>query len=75
MTSFQFDEPMYFSSGIDLLIITSMSILIIFVNGKYLNDMNEDDKNRHPGTPPCLISDVMRTRTIIVMVHFLIITH
>ena len=63
MTTFQFDEPMYFSSGIDLLIITSMSILIIFVNGKYLNDMNEDDKTRSPGTPPCLISDVMRART------------
>ena len=29
--------------------------------------MNEDDKTRSPGTPPCLISDVMRTRTIIGM--------
>ena len=45
-----------------------MSVVIVIVNRKYLNDMNEDDKNRHPGTPPCLISDVMRTRTIIVMV-------
>ena len=45
-----------------------MSVVIIIVNRKYLNDMNEDDKNRHPGTPPCLISDVMRTRTIIVIV-------
>ena len=40
-----------------------MSVLIIVVNRKYLNDMNEDDRTRHPGTPTCLISGVMRTRT------------
>ena len=68
MKPFHFDDPLYFSSIIDLIILTVMSVLIIIVNLKYLNDMNEDDKNRHPGTPPCLISDVMRTRTKIAMV-------
>ena len=63
MEPFHYDEPLYFSSIIDLIIITVMSVLIIAVNRKYLNDMDEDDRTRHPGTPPCLISDVMRTRT------------
>ena len=45
-----------------------MSALIFVINRKYLNDMNEDDRTRHPGTPTCLISDVMRTRTKIGMV-------
>ena len=66
--SFQLNEPMYFSSGVDLLIVVLLSVLVIFVNGKYLNDMNEDDRTRLPGTAPCLISDVMRTRTKSAMV-------
>ena len=68
MKPFHYDEPLYFSSIIDLIIITVMSVLIIIVNRKYLNDMDEDDRTRHPGTPTCLISDVMRTRTKFAMV-------
>ena len=63
MKSFHFNEPLYISSSVDLVIITTLSALIIFVNGKYLKDMNEDDKNRLPGTPRSLIQDVMVTRT------------
>ena len=63
MKEFQFNEPLYVSSSVDLAIISSLSALIIFVNGKYLKDMNEDDRNRLPGTPRSLINDVMVTRT------------
>lgn len=63
MKSYISDEALYFSGGVDFIIITTMSVLVVLINGKYLKDMNEDDKTRSPGTPPCLISDVMRTRT------------
>ena len=69
MKSFLNDEPLYYSSGVDLIIITTISVLIVSINDKYLKDMNEDDKTRTPGTPPCLISDVMRTRTKIGMIQ------
>lgn len=63
MKQFQFNEPLYVSSTVDLAIITSISALIISVNAKYLKDIEEDDKNRLPGTPRSLIQDVMVTRT------------
>ena len=69
MKSFFNQEPLYFSCGVDLIIITTISVLIVAINSKYLRDMNEDDKTRPPGTPPCLISDVMRTRTKIGMIQ------
>ena len=69
MKSFFKSEPLYYSCGVDLIIITTISVLIVAINSKYLKDMNEDDKTRPPGTPPCLISDVMRTRTKLGMIQ------
>ena len=69
MKSFFKSEPLYYSCGVDLIIITTISVLIVAINSKYLKDMNEDDKTRPPGTPPCLISDVMRFRTKLGMIQ------
>ena len=63
MKSFQFNETLYISSSVDLVIISLISVLILFVNGKYIKDMNEDDRNRLPGTPRSLIKDVEITRS------------
>ena len=56
-------EPMYVSSIGDLVISVLVSVSGIFVNWKFLKDMNNDDRERGPNSNGNLIKDVITTHT------------
>ena len=56
-------EPMYVSSIVDLIISILISLVAIFINWKFLKDMNADDKERAPNSNGIIIKDVMTTNT------------
>ena len=56
------------SPSFDLIIYVVIFVLGTMVNWKYLKDMEEDDRNRPPGTNPSLILPIMTTKTKMLIV-------
>ena len=56
------------SASVDLIIYIVIFLLGTLINCKYLHDMQEDDRNRAPGTNPSLILPIMRTKTKMLIV-------
>ena len=61
-------DPLYISSGADLLINTLISSIGFSINKKFLNDTNEDEKRQGCGTGSGIVNGVMKLYTKILMV-------
>ena len=73
MNSFQYKEPLYFSTELDFVILVSLSITGALINLKFLKDMKDDARK----SSSSLIDNVMaaRTKSIMAVVPTFMLLH